>query len=264
MVSASGAGVRVGNDVVDLSHPRCRSRPPDDRLPGRILTAGERAWLEAAADDQERLLRLWSLWAGKETAFKVASKLRGAPPVFRHREFEVVFDRAPTGGALDEISGRVRWRDLRVPLEGVVASGFVHLVGWGGRGEEVPERPTLEMGVERWGEGRTDPPSGGGGPANRPAASRAAREVARRRLASHLRLHEVGNDEGEDPRIEVVTSPGLPGRSPPRIEVDGRSRPDLDLSLSHHGRYVGWALLLPSADPGAGPGDSDLRNWDGS
>lgn len=241
-------GLRIGNDVVDLGHPRCRRRPARDRLPRRILDSGEMEWFLEAPAGPGRLPRLWALWAGKETGFKVVSKLLGTPPVFEHRAFQVSFrswtpmDESPESF---ELEGRVRWRELTIPLEGVSTPGFIHLVGWGKQGGPAP-RPLLESAVQRV-------PSGAGpedeGPPARARSSRLVRELAGARLASHLSARHPERFSGQPPRIQIPTSAERPGRTPPRVVVDGESRSDLDLSLSHHGRYLAWALLL---DPGTG------------
>lgn len=61
----------VGNDVVDLAHPRCGDRPREDPLLRRILAPGEREWLEDGGPTWSRPLRLWACWASKEAAYKV-------------------------------------------------------------------------------------------------------------------------------------------------------------------------------------------------
>ena len=61
-----------------------------------------------------------------------------------------------------------------------------------------------------------------------------ARVLARPALAQAL-----GADEGD---VEIVCEPGVTGRRPPRVLVAGRPAP-CDVSLSHHGSWVAWALL---------------------
>jgi len=248
--------VRIGNDVVDRQHPRCRDRPAGDRLPQRILTGTEMEWFRAPALERDRLRRLWSLWAAKETAFKVVSKLEGEPPVFHHRRFVVTL-REEAAGALIHLEGSVRWEDLDVNVEGVANRNFVHLAGWGGRLEAM-DRLRLEMGVE--GGDDPDTPSGVATPDGRgieredgvhSLLSLRARGVARTRLASYLPSSGPDSGSGAERRIRILTSSQSPGRTPPRIVVDGRERHDMDLSLSHHGRYVGWALLLPLVRTGS-------------
>lgn len=269
--------IRVGNDVVDLSHPRCRSRPDPDPLRRRILVEAEEAWLLEAGDEQARHRRLWCLWAGKETGFKVASKLRGRPPVFRHRAFEVELAERAEAGGLVRLEGVVRWEGVPVRIEGVATTQFVHLVGWGPAGDDV-SAPLLEMGVEGTAASASAELAPALDDADAPSSEEArgihgplahrARGVARQRLAGHLRAGRAGRPHEEtgspDPRVEIVTSGSRPGRTPPRVVVDGIPRPDLDLSLSHHGRYVGWALLLPSPPPAPAAPPRGVRIPDGS
>jgi phosphopantetheinyl transferase (holo-ACP synthase) len=256
--------IRVGNDVVDLSHPRTRSRPDNDRLPRRVLAPGELERLERTEPGNDRDRLLWTHWAGKETAFKVVSKLLGRPPVFEHRAFELShLQERGRCGSLVELEGLVRWREVEIRIEGVVADDFIHMVGWGPVG--AAGHPIVEMGVE--GSSPPDEPSpetDAEGSASATGASRResltsrnhlsqrARLVARSRLAGHLRVmaratHPSSDDHpAPDPQIEILTSTKAPGRSPPKVVVDGLHRPELDLSLSHHGRYIGWAILLPT------------------
>ena len=62
----------VGNDIVDLTAPYVREKSRDVRFVTRVFTKDERNLISgASAPDQV----LWSLWAGKETAYKVIQKM---------------------------------------------------------------------------------------------------------------------------------------------------------------------------------------------
>ena len=263
--------VRLGNDVVDLAHRACRERRPGDRFLERVLDPAEREWL---GGDQERdtwMIRLWALWAAKETAFKVVSKLAGAQDVFRHRGFvgSLELEDAGCRGVL-RIRGRVRGPEVSgvVTVEGSSDGEHVHLVGWGAvREAEAGDRaPPLEAGLEA-GSGR------GAALADyrthfsdrewegiRTVHGAEARLRARARLEAYLGAED--RDRSGDRRkdrpsaVEILTSAERPGRTPPRIRVAGVDRPDLDLSLSHHGRFVAWALLVPDPLTGAAEGET--------
>jgi phosphopantetheinyl transferase (holo-ACP synthase) len=256
---------RLGNDVVDLGHRACRDRHGDDRFLDRVLTPDERGWMEAAPERERRRVRLWSLWAAKETAFKVVSKVLGPPEVFRHRgfrgELEVVDARC---AGVVRIEGVVRGPEVpgEVVVQGSSDGEHVHLVGWG---IGHPSAPALESGLEGvWDrEGALE--------SYRPrftelewegihtVQAAEARLRARERLEGWLRrLSREGAEDrpafpkpaGSGPSpVEIVTSGDRPGRTPPRVRVLGRDRPDLDVSLSHHGRFVAWALLVPESHP---------------
>jgi phosphopantetheinyl transferase (holo-ACP synthase) len=250
----STAPIYVGNDVVDLTHPRCRHRPRGDRLPLRVLSPREMDWFAYPGDPQHRLRRLWSLWAAKETAFKVVSKLEGSPPVFRHREVEVLLSETGTPDGSTHLRGRVQWRGHRCQVQGLATPRFLHMIGWGGDGAER-DRPRVEVGVDGWGEEEeTAPPT----PSERASGahhvqSARARRLVQIRLASYLGPPVKDAQDRPTPRVRIDTSRNRPGRTPPRVLVDEELRPEIDLSISHHGRYVAWAFLVPAASPPPGP-----------
>ena len=80
--------IRVGNDVVDLDEPAIAHSHQKEKFLARVCAPSERALIAAAADPK---VLLWSLFAAKEAAFKVVSKL-GPRPVFAHRQFVVAAD----------------------------------------------------------------------------------------------------------------------------------------------------------------------------
>ncbi len=65
----------VGNDVVDLHDSENRPEALHARFDARVFTSDERAVLSASASVHQ--LR-WTLWAAKESAYKVARKLDSA------------------------------------------------------------------------------------------------------------------------------------------------------------------------------------------
>jgi phosphopantetheinyl transferase (holo-ACP synthase) len=218
----------VGNDVVDLDHPATRDKAGHERFLERVLAPAERAAVSAAEDPH---LALWTRWAAKEAAYKVVSKLQGRPPVFAHRAFV-------TGG------GAVEYEGTRVPVHVTHAGSILHVVA--------------SLGADpRSLVARTAPLSSAGAPWDAPLdallrrfttreaeavhtfASAAARLGARAELASMLGV--------EERRLEIVCAPGLTGRRPPLVLLDGAPAP-ADVSLSHHGRWIAWALFAV-ADP---------------
>lgn len=244
--------IYLGNDVVDLGHPRVADPRWKARLEAKVLSPEELALLdEEEAGEVMRTTRFWSLWAAKETGYKILSKALGSTPVFKHRNFVGALQFHPTGEELLEVRGEVRNGPLHAQLTGWASREYVHLVGVGSYGGTVPEgrsrggiQVPMEMGLERLPEGLvlddlrhhfTEREWAGihGIP------SAWARILARRRLAGLVGPTGSG--------VEILTSRDRPGRAPPVVKVDGSPRPDLDISLSHHGRYVAWAMLPPPA-----------------
>ena len=246
---------RIGNDVMDLRDPRCRDRRRDDPLLDRILSPGERDWMEAAATQELWSIRLWALWAAKEAAFKVHSKLSAGRP-FLPRSFSCRLETdGPSNGTVMRIRGVISRLDSEIPVtvEGSSNGSYVHLIGWDGATER-PRRGRLEVGLEEVdGEDSAEQlealrgrfsPAEWEGIYSLPSAR--ARLLARDRIRTHLPSTGAGNGVGSrDEAIEIRTTGERPGQAPPQIWFAGREVAELDLSLSHHGRFVAWALLVP-------------------
>jgi len=227
----------VGNDVVDLEDPRTRGRHEDRRFVARVLGPDERGMF---ASEDDPFTGFWAAWAAKEAAYKVASKLRGSPPVFAHAAFAVRWsDASPLPR-----HGHVSWEDLRVPVEIYRHESAVHAIA--AFGGDV--RHTIQ-GLEAIGAAAA---ADGGGrledlldaftereaDAIHSVASALVRIRARRALADALRVDESA--------LEIVCDPGVRGRRPPRVLLRGQPAP-ADVSLSHHGAWIAWAVLLDGA-----------------
>lgn len=247
----------LGNDVVDLGHPRVAGkRTGRDRFEARILDPSER---EALAREEDPWAALWLYWAAKEAVFKSVSKAIGSPPPFRHALFRIRLE--PSEGSpcragsfhdalptqykegrprkLQVRKGRGCYGDFRTCLWIEMGPGWVHALSWmGDLTEDLPSRL-------RYGVAPLVPPPGDWKQALRArfspgewdglhhAGSALARLEARAALAAALGV--------EEQRLEVTAGPGRPGRRIPQVLLDGRNTP-LDLTLSHHGGWVGWGF----------------------
>ncbi|HSG07278.1 MAG TPA: 4'-phosphopantetheinyl transferase superfamily protein [Longimicrobiales bacterium] len=214
----------VGNDVVDLLDPRTVGKTANERFMARVLHEGEaRAVVESSDPDES----LWRHWAGKEAAYKVVSKLRGEPPVFVHREFVVTHDGVDHEGC-------------RYPLQITKHATVLHALSCAGAPLEdvlpglgrlsqpgMPWSGSLGALMSRLSEREADPVHS--------IPSAAVRLGARAALAVALAVDEE--------RLEIVCQPGVTGRRPPQVLLDG-SPAAADVSLSHHGDWIAWAILL--------------------
>ncbi len=216
--------VVVGNDVMDLADPRCIGRSKDRRFLERVFAPSERDHI-ARSQDPDRTL--WLTWAAKEAAYKVVTKLRGEPPVFEHPAFEV------TEHASD--SGHVKYDGLCIPFLDYSESRaeHVHVLAWSGEPPSdlrasVAWLPQEMAPRERFSDREL--------PALYSEASAWVRLLARDHVA-----HLVGVDSGA---LEIICAEGRIARSPPQLWVQGR-RSELDISLSHHGRFLAWAVADP-------------------
>lgn len=241
---APGRGRYVGVDVVDLRADRLRRRELSRRFLDRVFTDGERERIRAADDG---LAETWSLWAAKEAAFKVVTKLLGSAPVFEHRAFEVL-DRPgtpPTG---------VLYGDTRVEVTVRHDPDHVVVHAWNDPNslvmvsEMIQDEASRLLGFrepfESWCAAWFTPEER---QALHSRASAFVRLLARRDAARFLDL--------EEERLTIRSGPGDTGRRPPYLYVDGKAFVATDLSFSHHGSRLAWALTLPWAGEEVGAGE---------
>jgi phosphopantetheinyl transferase (holo-ACP synthase) len=223
----------VGVDVVDLDDARCVGKHRDERFLARILADHERRLLSGGADGDETL---WRIWAAKEAAFKVVSKMRGSPPPFVYAAFQVSESEAAAG------FGRVSWEDAIVHVHWHVLPGRVAALAW----NDLAVDGAVEWG---WGQDSAlDPDPGGAMEAllarltERERGRVHSRASALVRLAAKAALADALGVERE--RVEVVSREGPKGRIPPEVLLDGEPA-RADVSLSHHGRWLAWGLRIP-------------------
>jgi hypothetical protein len=227
----------LGNDVVDLRDRDARPETFRARFDERVFSADER---RAIAHDPNPLARRWAHWGAKEAAFKLAKQIdptfvfspstlianfvsvtrvpSQTPAAFDGDQTLVSDDRGTIERrgrlALPSRTGEPIGHTLPiVELRSVETSDYVHVVAvpagadWGG----------VDSSIERLDSETSD-------------ASAAVRAMAIQEISRGL---GVGAE-----RISI----GSRGRIP-TIELDG-SRTSLSISLSHHGRFIGYAMSL--------------------
>ena len=250
----------LGNDVVDLADVDARPETFRRRFEARVFAAQER---QAIAEDEDPQACRWAHWGAKEAAYKLARQLDPRfvfSPIKLVACFEPRVLRAKTGapeagerdtsaqferrGRLSLAAGpstyertcertRERTRETTIELRSFETGEFVHVVArpagadWG----------AVAMAVESLG-GRAEDPG-----------------LAVRRLALRRVAHELGV---ESRRLSIGRRDRIP-----TVELDGRTT-QLALSLSHHGRFVAFAMAprgrgsereCAERDEGADPGE---------
>jgi len=207
----------LGNDVVDLLDPESRPDSFRPRFDARVYTAEERRLI---ATDPRSLARRWAHWAAKEAAYKLAKQVDDAV-IFAPSKLVARFEPVSNlRGRRLERRGQLEWPGTpafglqTLELRSFETDARVHVVAlpagsdWG----------AVDSRVEEIDPERDDP--------RETVRALAVREIA-------LRLG-VAPD-----RLRI----GRRGRIP-TVELDG-TRTSLSLSLSHHGRWVGYAMTPP-------------------
>lgn len=201
----------VGNDVVDLTEQANAGKSRDSRFLKKILTDAEIEFVKNAENPDEAL---WSFWACKETAYKV--KKKSCPgTAFIPRRWQVVFSKDPStywgGEVVIPETSAVFIRLFSDPR-------YVHCIGADGLAaldksiwniESVPEEESLNPSLY-------------------------LRRCLEQNLAQYL------SQDFRRIRIKRVRENGE--LLPPRVYVDGK-KTDVDISLSHDGRFVAYVFL---------------------
>lgn len=106
----------VGNDVVDLDDPETAAEGLNPRFDARVFSNDELERI-AAAEDSRRLR--WTLWAAKESAYKLC-KRKDATAIFAHARFETALD--------DSGHGYVRLGDWTCAVQVTCQMAQIHAV----------------------------------------------------------------------------------------------------------------------------------------
>jgi phosphopantetheinyl transferase (holo-ACP synthase) len=192
----------VGNDVVDLRDRSVAAGPRHPRFDARVFAPAEhRALRESEAPNPLR----WAFWAAKEAAYKVAKKLDDAT-VWSPLRFVVHLESGPERG----LEGAVEHAGREIPVRVEADAERVHAIATDVRGAFARIRARV-----------AELPEPGANP------SAAVRALARADLAPLLGAAPEALEFARRGRIPVLRVAG--GEAP------------LDLSLSHHGRFVAWA-----------------------
>ncbi len=200
----------------------------------RVLTSAERSRLDHFPDKD---VLLWSLWAGKETAYKILVKDNPDLP-FLPKTCEVHLDEyglrgtsTDPGSCNPHIDGAVATPHGIIPIRLYRRCTYIHAIGLS-QGEtlfdyvfwRVEVLPNL-TGVD-----------------SLEVESRIVRQALKRCVATHLGWNE------KDMEIRRMESGSRPG--PPRLYYQGK-RTTLDLSLSHDGNFGAYAVLIQDPDADA-------------
>lgn len=234
----------IGNDVVDLAEPGVAGKEHDRRFMDRVFTPEERARILSAAAPT---LALWKTWTAKETAFKIASKLREGI-VFAHQRFEVVpGDAGEPERAAGEAIGlwaSVYFDDLEIKVRWEMALDYIHCIGQLARPGDAPVRAEADVlkGPRRVLAGIV-----GEGQSLQGALSRAERASVYSNASERARLLARRlMDRWDLQGAEIVRLWRSWGWSPPVISREGRPVAGFDVSLSHDGRFVAAAMTGPT------------------
>ena len=240
----------VGIDIVDVEDSRLPRGGRMERFAARVLAEAERASVPFDLADRDGV-GLWLFWAAKEAAFKAAVATATDPaarPSFQPSRFQVEFDAEPEWPPPPAME-RMDWTmACRILHPGGIAEGWVGRSGPVVTAVALPDRQgsaLVEVGIAdtaEAGEGRDA--DGWRSELRARFTEREWRAIhsfpsAKVRLEARAKAAQVLEEQEED--MEVVVLEGATGRAPPVLLLREGPAP-LGISLSHHGRFVAWAL----------------------
>ena len=199
----------VGNDVVDLKEPANAGKSRDSRFLKKILTDAEIEYVKNADNPD---MELWSLWACKETAYKVIRKYLSAT-AFVPRRWQTVLNKTHSEYSEGEVV--ILGKD-EVYIRLFSNPDYIHCVG----ADSLTVLDKLIWSVESLPKEETNP-------------SFFSRYYLAQSIAKHFSLnsHEI--------KIRRAKQSG--NLQPPCVYVHGL-KTDIDISLSHDGRFVACAF----------------------
>ncbi|MCX6224706.1 MAG: 4'-phosphopantetheinyl transferase superfamily protein [Bacteroidia bacterium] len=200
----------VGNDVVDLREPANAGKSGNSRFLKKILTNAEIEFVQNAENPDTAL---WSHWTCKETAYKVIKKSRSGA-TFLPRHWQVVFNKIQSTHSEGEVI--IPGND-RVYIRLFSNTQDVHGIGSDCR----TALDKLIWSVDALPEEEKINPS------------LYLRYCLGQSLAKNfsLKFHQI--------KIKRTRENGE--LQPPRVYVDGK-KTDIDISLSHDGRFVAYVV----------------------
>lgn len=204
----------VGNDIVDLREPANAGKSRDSRFLKKILTSAEIDFVQNAENPDKAL---WSLWACKETAYKVIKK-SCVDAAFLPRLWKVIL-KNPEAACSD---GEVKITDAEtVYIRLFSHSRYVHCVGADSPADLDRLVCKVEALPEKENEKRIDP-------------SLFVRKCLALSIADFFRLNL------SDIKINRVQDKSE--LQPPHVYIAGK-KSDIDISISHDGHLVAYAFL---------------------
>ena len=239
----------IGNDVVDLEHSSLHGKLESRRFLKRVFTKSEQAIIARAGESD---IELWCLWACKEAAFKAFSKTLPTPPAFIHSAFEVSWTRVIQEESSCTRVGNVAYEGLAVSVSLDLSEAVLHAFAWTGHPNDTIQGALpaeLYHDVARLEEPGT--PWSAPYPelleqlTSEERAGVHSRESAAARIGVKASIAKTFNLALD--HLQVLRPRRSTGRSHPLLILGGKPS-GIDISISHHGSWIGWAFLETDND----------------
>lgn len=209
----------MGNDIVDLAAPGAIGKARDARFVKRVLTGEEQ---RALSNSENPDALLWAFWAAKEAAYKAISKqisgISSAPG-----RYSVMLNNGNLSVRSGHVDGRVKTPEGLVCIRIYIHEGHVHCIATTAGHHGIDKIVWAVKAIS---------------PGEKTAYSHEFESSSVRKLATEQIALHTGRD-GSDIRILRENRPR--GFGPPIVYYKGK-KADLDISLSHDGRFAACAF----------------------
>ena len=220
----------IGNDIVDLKTPDSVGKSMNRRYVERVFTPEELLSCGSFIDDHI----LWCTWAAKESVHKIVAKAFHHWPTPRSMRVEPA-----TPWLQKPTCGVVVWEDIRFPVRWRWTGDYIHAMAWWASPEAEESAAEVLTRIDtidahdlkdacltlREAQSAGDP------------GSAAGRRLVRQLMAQGRRSYEMP--------LEILRPANHRGFGPPELWSADDHISEVDVSISHHGRYVSAVISKP-------------------
>lgn len=227
--------LRAGNDVVDLNHNGIIGKSKHTRFVKRVFNENEQSTISSSNDPD---LTLWMIWAAKETAYKIISKIIG-PPIFAHKKFATSFL-----NHLPQPKVEVVYKEWLFPVKIIFTQDYIHAYSAHALSSEISQyvlhKKVLQLASaelkdwknkNNWKDNFT----------KRERLSVHKAESALIRYHCKKAIAEALNISAS--RLQIIRPTNAGKMQAPFVLLDNKQA-EIDISLSHHGEWLAYCFSI--------------------
>ena len=227
----------LGNDIVDLNEAGVTGKSHHARFVERVFSREEKSAISVSEHPD---ITLWMFWAAKETAFKIISKITG-PPVFSHIKFRTTFRKQISKS---KSTFEVVYDTWQFEIELTTDINYIHAVGAHANTGELPNYLLSEKVLQVTLSELRDWQNRNSWPEHftkeelvsiHHAESALVRFHCKKLIAKKLKLAPS--------RLQIIRPSKARRPQPPFLLLDNKQT-EIDISLSHHGLWLGFCFSI--------------------
>jgi phosphopantetheine--protein transferase-like protein len=238
--------ILVGNDIVDLSNAPT-NKQNDIRFMQRVFTQEEQSLINTTLNINPNIM-VWLLWAAKESAYKIIAKLFKQPS-FIHKKFQISIVKNEISSS--DITLKAVYDNYTMQLQATISSSYIHMLAIY---SDLKDNSNLELNlnldlksnirkissneINLW--DTNNQVSNSFTQQERLSIKNVFSEVVRLDLKQAI----ANQFNLELSSLEIIRTNTNNRMNPPFLLINGELSP-INLSLSHHGDWVAWALIPP-------------------